>query len=208
MKLLSTLLASALLTVSAGAAMADTIASYGSTASAPSGIINTATVSTSGPTYNIPTGGIWAGPIGSSSWVGINPKDYPGGGHVEPNGTYTYSTTFAATSNETMTLTVLADDTTSISLNGVNILSPTSFAAAAHCVNGLPTCTATDTFSFSGFTNGINTLSFDVSQVYLNATGLDYSGSLAVTPEPSSLLLLGSGLTGMAGMFFRRRQQA
>ncbi len=208
MKLLSTLLASALLTVSAGAAMADNIASYGSTASTPTGILNSATTYAGGPTYDIPTGGIWAGPVGSSSWVGINPKDYPGGGHIEPNSTYTYTTSFTATSNEELTLTVLADDTTSIMLNGKVVVPPSSFMGAAHCVNGLPTCTTTDTVSFGGFTDGLNTLTFGVDQLFLNATGLDYSGNLAVTPEPSSLLLLGSGLTGMAGMFFRRRRQA
>ena len=208
MKVLSTLLASALLATSAGAAMAGTISSYGTVGTAPTGVINSALTSTSGTTYNIPTGGIWSAPVGGSSWVGINPGDYPGGGHVEPSGTYTYSTSFLATSNETATLTVMADDTTSVYLNGALILSPTSFTAAAHCVAGLPTCTAPDTFSFSGFTNGVNTLSFGVQQIYKAATGVDFSGSIGVTPEPSSLLLMGSGLTAMAGTFFRRRKQA
>ncbi len=208
MKVLSTFLASALLAVTAGAASAGTISSYGTVGTAPTGVINTALTSVGNTTYDIPTGGIWAAPIGNSSWVGINKGDYPGGGNVEPNGTYVYSTSFAATSDETATLSLMADDTTSVYLNGALILSPSTFTGAAHCVAGFPTCTATDTISFGGFTNGTNTLTFDVFQVYKNATGVDFSGTIGVTPEPSSLLLMGSGLTAMAGTFFRRRKQA
>ncbi len=191
--------------------MADTISSYGTTAPKPSGAINSSTVTTSTPsghTYDVPTGGIWSNPIGNSSWVAVNPSDYPGGGHVEPTGTYSYYTTFLATSSETGFLTVLADDTTNVLLNGVQILSAASFTPSAHCTVGTPNCIMSATVDLSGFVTGTNILTFDVDQLYGSATGLDFNGQIGVTPEPSSLLLMGSGLTAMAGVFSRRRKQA
>ncbi len=228
MKLLSTLLASALLATSAGAAMADTIiGSYGTNQGAtgttaanytpPTSFTNTALVyignsptgTGTGATYDLPTNNVWANPTGGSSWVGINPKDYPNGGHVEtPNGTiYDYLTTFSATAGSYLDLTLMADDTTYVYLNGVQVVSPSSFNTSGRCVTGLPTCTMQDNVRIGNLA-AANTLVFGVEQLYGNATGVDFSGTVGVTPEPSSLLLMGSGLSGMAGMFFRRRRQA
>src|SRR6202022_632183 len=46
------------------------------------------------PTFNIGTGGVWTAPVGGSSWVSFDPNSGPGGGSVDPNGTYTYFTSF------------------------------------------------------------------------------------------------------------------
>ncbi|MBE7181439.1 MAG: PEP-CTERM sorting domain-containing protein [Terriglobus roseus] len=226
MKLSSALLASALLAVSASAAMADTIGSYaGATAPAGSGYINspivytgmsttlpasgiTAPTASAGTVYSLPTAGIWYGPVGSSSWVGINPQDYPGGSNVEPNGEYfTYYTTFSSVGPAELSLDVLADDTTWVYLNGALVVTPTNLNGAQHCIAGRPTCTYQDLVEIAGVTSGTNYLTFSTEQRNASASGFDFEATTsAVTPEPSSLMLLGSGLSTMAGFAFRRRR--
>ncbi len=216
MKSLSILCVSALLAASAGLAKADTIslASYGSTASAPAGTGNSATVlfngflAPAGATYDIPTGGIWHAPIGDSSWVSQNSGNYPGGSNVEPNGVYTYYSTFTDNNaaDSSGSITVLADDSTSVLLNGHLITLPASSQyPAGNCTQGTPNCLNPATYTLTGFVNGTNYLTFNVTQDFGSAEGLDYAGSVSVTPEPSSLLLMATGLLGMGAFLYRRQ---
>jgi hypothetical protein len=198
-------------------AHADTIllGSYGSTASNP-GVANTATTydfansqvnDGSSSTYNISPGSTWHAPTGSSSWVSFNASTGPTSSYVAPNGTYVYNTTFnLASANYSGTLTVLADDTVAIYLNGNLILQSAgplgSGNSYTECSNVADNCLTPLTFDFTGFTAGVNDLTFDVKQVNLVDEGLDFSGSVSDTavPEPLPLVLFGTGLIGLVAI--------
>jgi PEP-CTERM motif len=164
-------------------------------------------------TQNIVGNAAWAGPLAGSSWVSFaNTGDTSNPGFVVvPNGTaVTFSETFNLSGAITSAnLNVLADDTSSVWINGTEI-------ASANLGGSYPTCSSLPIGCLTGtegiFTtaqlapylvDGSNTISFIVYQEAGSSYGLDYSGVIS-TPEPGSLILLGSGLCGLAA-FGRRK---
>jgi len=162
-------------------------------------------------TYTLDPAGVWIAPIAGSTYVGSTPNSGPGASTVNPAfGYYTFSTTFAASGVYSGSISILADDTTAVYLNGVQIVPFGALGGNTKCADGTPNCTVLTSFSLSGLSlTGSNSLQFIVRQagdgaVGLDPSGLDFSATLTAVPEPSTLLMLGTGLMGSAGALFRR----
>jgi len=164
-----------------------------------------------GTSYTLDPTGVWAAALPNSTWVGSTLTAGPGGTNP-PTGFYTFTTTFDATGFYSGTLSVLADDTTEVFLNGVLLIADGDLGGDTHCADGVPNCSMVDSITLHGVSlSGTNTLAFVVQQAGDQApksdpSGFDFNASLTQVPEPGSLMLFGTGLVSSAGMLLRRRR--
>ena len=167
---------------------------------------------TSCVTYGISPGTIWAAPLvgangQGSLWVSYDPNSGPTGSEAnfDANGFYTYTTGFVVSQAVFGAVTVAADDTVAVFVDGVQVSDFGTIGGDGQCADGAPNCRTgqSKTVNFTA-PAGFLSIDFVVDQSGSHNQGLDYVGFVTETPEPNTLLLLGTGLLGSAGALFRK----
>ncbi len=177
--------------------------------------LGTLSAPVSSSTYFISPGTVWDAALANSTWVGMNAGSGPGGSYTPGYGYYEFTTTFSATPGTySGVLNVLADDTTEVWLNGSLLIPFGVLGSDSTCSQNKPGCLVSteDSLLLSNLSLGSsNTLEFIVEQAGKvdgargsDPSGVDFDATLTPTPEPGSLVLLGTGLLGACGVLRKK----
>jgi len=157
----------------------------------------------------------WAEPLSGSDWISYGSTgDHADPGYFSPPDglVVTFTTHFTLIGAITGGgLEVLADDSTSVILNGHKLIAADT-KPGAKCSKAPIGCLVSTEgiFTFAQLApylvDGTNTLSFGVEQVAGSSFGLDFAGHVddGPTPEPATAAFIGGGLIGLVAL--RRRK--
>jgi hypothetical protein len=167
-----------------------------------------------GDTVAIPQHPGWANPYNSTSWVSYTNTGDPSapGYTVVPNGTVVnfYDSFFLPSATDvTGWLRVMADDSASVYLNGTLLMPEASqignpYATCSNTPIGCLDSTAVVLDITPLLQQGNNNLLFAVGQRAGSSLGLNYFGEVNQVPEPASMILIGTGLLGIAARARKR----
>ena len=189
------------------------------------------TVPPNGSSPNLPAGAEWISfentgwefnsslPLGGEAVITLPNRIPPAGCPTGPASDFTaaqmsecgpnaiFFETFTDTQlNLMLSLTVWADDTAAVFLDGNPILSPNFSQGTTNCApTGFVTCIGSGSTYSSAISSGTHTLEFDVYQTGGNTYGLLYDGLVtgtSSTPEPATY---GSLAAGLIALFALRR---
>jgi hypothetical protein len=177
---------------------------------------NSGQFNSSGSTIAITPNASWASALAGSSWVsfGTTGNVSAPGFFVVPNGTVvSFFDVFNVPGIPASgSITVLADDSAAVYLNGVLLMSEAASAGNQYttCSDFGVGCLVSTVIDLpaSVLKSGSNTLQFDVAQRNAFSFGLDYLGSVidpTSVPEPGVALLMSIGLVSIGGASLLRK---
>jgi hypothetical protein len=145
-------------------------------------------------------GNVYSTPIDGRGWVPPSPNSWwinPTGSQVsEPVGNYDYQMTFTLTSPTMLSGEFAADNSACLSLDG----SPTGMCTV-NGDHGFEQYTPFELGILGPGTHTLDAIVFNEGDI----TGLELEiGPEGTTPEPSSLLLMGTGVLGLIGVVRRK----
>jgi hypothetical protein len=169
-----------------------------------------------GNTFTLSPASTWGAAVPNSTWVGEAASAGPGGSVAPAVGYYTFTTTFTALSSGAYSgmLSLMADNTAEVLLNGTVLVPFGNLGSDSHCADGTLSCTMADNVKLSGLNliggANANTLTFVVQQATggaQNPSGLDFDATLSggSVPEPSTFALMALGMAAIGGAALLRK---
>jgi hypothetical protein len=163
-----------------------------------------------GPTNNVvitPVGAWAVPPDAGASWISY--ADTGAGGSSPSNSTVvTFTQLFTLPFHvNTGSVTVWADDTAEVFLDGVSVFPLNVNPQDSACLTGPIACQQNEggLIDLSGLAAGNHTLAITAYQLHGDGFGVLYDGSVESVPEPGTLILLGAGIVALGA---RRRKRA